>query len=221
MIVDLGAIFREAWIRAAEDQWQKGLQLPGSTAERQIGEFFREIGWQWALDKFGLDDGLYSEEARKKSPAGLNWCGIFIAAMGTRINEYMVNLIDINAILDVQVASKCLPSTFRMQDKATWKKTKLEPFRALSVDQVQRGDIITLKTLQNPKPYGDHIAIVQDVDRFKSTIRTIEGNATGYFPGGNFGRGVVQRDRAMSAVARVYRADKEHFFYGPSRSEKP
>ncbi len=149
----------------------------------------------------------------RKGP-DFEWCGAFAAACWRA------------AGLDGRIAFAYFASTYRLDnfgryirgidDAATrtayiaFPKPASDPRRHLVCDEhttiaavtrwrPQPGDIVMVTQPKRlPKyRYGSHIAIVERWDPERGVFETIEGNATGCFPDGSIGQGVVRQTRKV------------------------
>ena len=199
-----GEQLRRAWLFVALDEHQKIVRSQGE--EDRITEYFHRCGWQWALNEAA--GGRYSEEARRRRPDLLNWCGLFPAWCGLHVGLYLEPGQCVPVRLRHGVAQRVLPSTYRAQSPDKWADAGIAPPAQVPHDEIAPGDIITVVT-GSGKPYGDHFAIV--VDGEAESLLTVEGNATGELGDGSSGRGVIQRRRPIADVRRVYRLTEKHF----------
>ena len=77
---------------------------------------------------------------------------------------------------------------------------------SLKVDEVRTGDIITVFVNDKKSPvYGNHIVTALSRPNESGDFETIEGNAKGYGPGGDWREGVSKRTRNIKDVACIYR----------------
>lgn len=113
------------------------------------------------------------------------WCGAFASYCYTKVNS--------------NTRKKIFPSCYRMYKN--WGKTS----RRVSVDQIQVGDIVIVYTSKR-SVQGDHITLCSDASTLKDGyISTIEGNARGELGNGEYGEGVIKRERQLDQIAHVYR----------------
>ena len=201
-----GEQLRRALLFVALDEHETTVRSQGE--EDRITEYFHRCGWQWALNETA--GGRYSEEARRRRPDLLNWCGLFPAWCGLHVGLYLEPGQCVPVRLRHGVAQRVLPSTYRAQSPDKWADAGIAPPAQVPHDEIAPGDIVTVVT-GSGKPYGDHFAIVVDVSRDGAWIDTVEGNATGELGDGEVGRGVVTKVRSLADVVRVYRFDERHF----------
>lgn len=188
---------RTVWIQRAND----GREAPKTLRwSKRIELYFRAAGGPWSrtLDK---RDGRI-----KYRPATDAWCGMF-AGYG------FANPDQVPVRVHPEISKRVFPSTYRLNSRKFWKAAgfdKLES-RVWAAD-IQRGDIVTVRTRRNdPRPWGDHIVVALG-PASDGEFPTIEGNAYGNKPSGEWARqGVVIRTRPLSDVRRVYRLRPEHF----------
>ena len=113
------------------------------------------------------------------------WCGAFASYCYTKVNS--------------NTRKKIFPSCYRMYKN--WSKTS----RRVSADQIQVGDIVIVYTSKR-SVQGDHITLCSDASTLKDGyISTIEGNARGELGSGEYGEGVIKRERQLDQIAHVYR----------------
>lgn len=202
-----GKQLRLAVLDAALSEHDRGVRSTGD--EGRISAYFHACGWQWALNEAA--GGRYSEEARQRRPDLLNWCGLFPAWCGLQVGQHLQDGQCVPVRLRHGVASRVLPSTYRVQSPDRWADAGIAPPPQVPHDEILPGDIVTVVT-GDGKSYGDHFAIVESAGR--DELATVEGNATGDLGDGSRGRGVVRRSRPIADVRRVYRLTRKHFEEG-------
>ena len=202
---------RRALVDAALSEWRRPVDAYAD-ADR-ITEYFRGIGWDWAIDEH-CPDGVYDEEIRRTTDAPLDYCGIGLAWVGVHRLPYFVEPGQCVSVRMCEgVASTVMPSTLRKDkrgDLEFWDEIPQDPPEPVDVDDLRRGDIITVETSRG-LDYGDHFALVYEP---ADTVVTIEWNASGELGDGERGRGVVMRTREYDEIRRVIRLDDEHFETG-------
>lgn len=123
------------------------------------------------------------EEDYKKN-GQFSWCGAFAAYCYTS--------------LKFAIRQKILPSCYRLYNN--WYNT------GRRVNEVCIGDIITVYTSSEQSPhYGNHIVLALSLIDESGDFETLEGNAKGYGPNGDWREGVSRRTRNIKDVACIYR----------------
>jgi hypothetical protein len=201
--MDVSQELREAWVQAGLAEWERSIDVTTKEGCLAIEGYFRAINWAWALDRAG---GNYSEQARRAHPATLEYCGIFWAAMGMRVGDFVPVPLSPALRIHQRVAEYVLPSTHRIEHAGHW--AEVPQAERLKVDEMARGDIVLVET-SGRKHYGDHYAMVLEVKEDK--IKTLEANASGLLGSGKQGRGVVQRERPLQSIRRIRRFGEAHF----------
>ena len=196
---------REAWIAAALEEWERGVDATTPDGERIIEGYFDDIRWRWAIERAG---GRYSEAARRSHPATLEYCGIFWAAMGMRVGMYVPTPLSPDIEIHPRVAEYVLPSTHRLEHSGHW--GVVPQADRVTVQEMQRGDLAIVAT-SGRKAYGDHYTGILSVDHDRRVIETLEANASGILGDGRRGRGVVKRERSFDSIRRIRRFGKVHF----------
>jgi len=131
-----------------------------------------------------------------KKDKQFEWCGAFAAFCHT-------------AVLP-EIRKKHFPSTYRLY---TWAKGTP---RMIPLEDIQPGDICITSTANTKKKWGQHITLCVEV-LDEEYIRTIEGNAWGHLPDGEYAQGVVTRKRCLvkgreaSWVSHAYKLLAEDF----------
>jgi len=115
------------------------------------------------------------------------WCGAF-AAWCWRAGG-----------LRPEVAKKSFASTYRLH---RWGQEN--PARLVRFPKIVPGDVVVV----GDGDYGSHITLALAWDLPQSALVTVEGNALGRLPGGEWGEGVVMRVRARSEIRAAYRPTK-------------
>ena len=197
--------YREAMVRCLLKEHERLVRSEHETG--RITEYFAGVGWGWALMEAGVEE--YSEAARRRHPGLLNWCGIGVGWAGLQVGYHLGDQCR-PVRLDPLLAKHVLPSTYRADKRADdpeqWAKAGHTP--PDRPDDIQRADIICIVT-GSGKEYGDHFAMVTDVDG--DDIHTVEANGYGRRGDGTEGRGVVRTVRQRDDVRRVIRLTDEHF----------
>lgn len=197
---------REAWVNACLSE--VGTRSVGD--EDRITEYFRGINWGWAIDRH-CPDGVYDDEVRKKigRSGPLNWCGIGPAYCGVHlVGQFLEDGQCVPVRLLPDIANYVLPSTYRNQSKEIHRSHGLDKATAITLEDIQRGDLATVKTGAGIR-WGDHIVVV--TGKSGANVETVEFNAYGDLGNGFNGRGVVRRIRALADVVQVRRFDERHF----------
>ena len=113
------------------------------------------------------------------------WCGCF-AAFAHKAVKFPIR-------------NKVFPSCYRMFK--AWSKTS----RSIDHVKVSPGDIVVVYTSKR-SVQGDHITLCVDNSTInEGYITTIEGNAHGTLGDGEYGEGVIKRERKLTEFAHVYR----------------
>jgi len=69
-----------------------------------------------------------------------------------------------------------------------------------------KGDIVVVYTSSAKTPdYGNHITIALSSPDDEGNFETVEGNAKGEGPNGDWREGVIKRQRSIFDVAHIYR----------------
>jgi len=129
-------------------------------------------------------------EKEYKKNGQFAWCGAFAAFCWQSVK--------------LNIRQKVFPSCYRLH--TNWGQSS----RRLDADQMLPGDIVVVYSSAR-KSYGDHITICREVPDSDGNFQTVEGNAFGTLGDGTYGEGVIQRSRALSEVAHVYRLLGEDF----------
>jgi len=112
------------------------------------------------------------------------WCGAFAAFCYTKVQ--------------FNIKQKIFPSCYRMY--SNWGGTSRK------VAEVMKGDIVVVYTSSAKTPdYGNHITIALSSPDDEGNFETIEGNAKGEGPTGEWREGVIKRQRSIFDVAHIYR----------------
>ena len=113
------------------------------------------------------------------------WCGAFAAFCYTAVKR--------------DIRKKIFPSCYRMY--SAWSATS----RSIENKLVSAGDIVVVYTSKR-STQGDHITLCVDASTIAAGyITTIEGNAHGTLGNGDYGEGVITRERKIEEFAHVYR----------------
>lgn len=119
------------------------------------------------------------------------WCGCFAAFVHTAVK--------------FPIRKKIFPSCYRLYK--AWSKTS----RSIDHAEVAPGDIVVVYSSKRSLQ-GDHITICVDSTTIdQGYITTIEGNAHGTLGNGEYGEGVIKRERKLEEFAHVYRLLGEDF----------
>ena len=119
------------------------------------------------------------------------WCGFFAAFCHTAVK--------------FPIRQKIFPSCYRLYKN--WSKTS----RSIEHSKVAPGDIVVVYSSKRALQ-GDHITLCIDNSTInEGYITTIEGNAHGTLGNGEYGEGVIKRQRKFSEFAHVYRLLGEDF----------
>lgn len=176
-------------VRRALDAWHDGILEPGQRpigeAEPQadrIDDFIRGplgLGWTWT-------------KPYQKNGA-FEWCGAFAAwCLGDAVKA--------------DDRMRIMPSTYRLHRAAANGHPGL---RRLAPADAEPGDVLVVRYARGGKRWGDHICLVERVDRDAGLIHTVEGNASGWVPGGVKGdeaacrEGVIRRTRPLGRASRA------------------
>ena len=124
----------------------------------------------------------WSWEEDYKKNGQFSWCGAYAAFCYQKVKFSLRN--------------KVFPSCYRMNE--AWSNTSRR------VKNIYVGDIVTVFTTAH-KSYGDHIVIALSLVDDNGDFETIEGNAKGFGPNGDWREGVSKRTRNIKDVARIYR----------------
>ncbi len=112
------------------------------------------------------------------------WCGAFAAFCFSKVQFNM--------------RQKIFPSCYRLYNNFNNTSRR--------VGKVRPGDIVTVFTSKDKTPtYGNHIVIAMSLPNVDGDFDTIEGNAKGYGPDGEWREGVSKRTRNIKNVACIYR----------------
>ena len=113
------------------------------------------------------------------------WCGAFAAYCYTSVS--------------FPIRNKIFPSCYRMYKAWSQSSRRIEPAK------VSPGDIVIVYTSKR-SIQGDHITLCVDASTIdQGYITTIEGNAHGELGNGEYGEGVITRQRTLDEFAHVYR----------------
>jgi hypothetical protein len=112
------------------------------------------------------------------------WCGAFVAFCYTE--------------LKLSIRKKILPSCYRLYE--SWNNS------GRRVNEISIGDIVTVFTNDSHSPkYGNHIVLAISLIDENGEFETLEGNAKGAGPNGDWREGVSKRTRNINNVACIYR----------------
>lgn len=123
------------------------------------------------------------EEDYKKN-GDFAWCGAYAAFCYTKLKQH--------------IRQKIFPSCYRLYNN--WSNTSRRS------NEVCIGDVITVFTSSKQSPiYGNHIVLASGLVDENGDFETLEGNAKGYGPNGDWREGVSKRTRNIKDVACIYR----------------
>lgn len=118
------------------------------------------------------------------------WCGAFAAFCYNKLR--------------LTIRSKIFPSCYRLWN--AWGGTSRK------VSELNHGDIVVVYTSDDRSPsYGNHITICMSFPDNDGNFETIEGNARGQGPSGDFQEGVIRRKRNVKDIAHIYRPASEDY----------
>lgn len=188
---------RTVWIQRANE----GQEAPKTKRwTKRIELYFRTAGptWERILSKRSGE--------LKYRPASDPWCGMFVGYGFAHPDGVDVRV-------HPEISRRVFPSTYRLNSRKFWEAAGFDKLESLAPADIQRGDVVTVRTRRNdPRPWGDHIVCALGPVGPDGSFPTIEGNAYGNKPSGEWNRqGVVIRTRPLSDVRRVYRLLPEHF----------
>mgnify|MGYP006287574143 CR=1 FL=1 len=195
-----------ALVSAADAEWRKNIKDFDAGQEatpEEIGKYFRNTGWQWFLDQYS--NGTYTERWRQQP--WQSYCGLFVAYCGLHVGRHVADDQCAAVALKRHVASAVLPSTVKLADRSRWKTQPKRP----GLIELQPGDIATVGDYKGGA--GSHIVLVVSRPSNKE-VETIEGNATGRFPDGTTGEGVIRRTRKLDEIHATYRLKWKHYTNG-------
>lgn len=125
-----------------------------------------------------------------KKNGQFSWCGAFAAMCFTKVQ--------------FKIRQKIFPSCYRLY--TNFNNTSRR------VSDVRPGDIVTVFTSKDKTPnYGNHIVLPMSLPNADGDFDTIEGNAKGYGPDGEWREGVSKRTRNIKDVACIYRLQEDDF----------
>lgn len=184
---------RAAWVRAAEAELEKG--ITDEDGSEEIEEYFHRIGWSFWISKQGY-----------KNVEKYAWCGVFIAATGLALGDFLEEDRCVDLALDSQIALFVLPSTLRLSDPEKWNRAGFPSpvIRGLAFPKMQVVPGCVAAVGSGPK--GSHLILVRTVDYEEMTFTTIEGNATKK----DF-EGVISKTRDISEIKVLWEPDYIHF----------
>ena len=126
----------------------------------------------------------WSWEKDYKKNGQFAWCGAFAAFCFSKVQ--------------FNIRQKIFPSCYRLYNNFNNTSRR--------AGKVRPGDIVTVFTSKDKTPiYGNHIVIAMSLPDVDGDFDTIEGNAKGYGPGGEWREGVSKRTRNIKDVACIYR----------------
>lgn len=171
---------RPVCVDRALDMWALGVLEPGQT----------DAGPATAQADF-IDDiirnhakGAWTWVDRYKRNGQRAWCGHFAAAC-------------YGDALPKKVRQKVLASCARLMDHGPD-----HGVRRISLAECRPGDVLVVKHAHGNSRTGDHITLVERIDRAAGLIHTVEGNARGHVPDGEpteagCREGIIRRTRPM------------------------
>lgn len=222
---------RKAWLKAALAQWERNIVDEDDCEE--IVDMFKMVNWQWHLNadtKTG-----YSNRAKWA------WCGHFQSVCGLTLGNYLSNFMSVPIMIDPDIAFKVLPSTQRMVSAGKWREAGYEKpaktfepddesggwvdkriFQRMPIEEVFLPGAIAMiaartygkgKKFDKRNEIGGHYVCIESLEGDR--VNTVEGNATGELPSGDWGEGVVRRRgehaRKVSDFKRVIHFSYKHF----------
>lgn len=191
---------RRALVRSAQALWRTNVQ---DLADGEVNHKITAI----------FDDNQWGAWLRERCPEGYtrppdpDYCGHTVAYVARRVGEHLDPLQCLPVMIDPKIAHQIFPSTYRLSRKDRWAEIGHDAPGYVAPERVAPGDIVVVG---KRKAYGDHITLcIYPLER--GEFMTIEGNATGEFPDGTRGKGVVRRRRKVSEITRVYRLSASYF----------
>ena len=179
----------EEALRRSEAEFELNVTEPelGGDSSRITGYITsREgIGWSSALDE---TDDQYVKNGQ------FAWCGCFAAWCYTG--------------LKFKIRFNSFASCYRLYRDLGNTSREVREFT-----KIRPGDIFTVWPSNSDRSYkwGDHIVIARSYPDADGEIETIEGNAKGYGPEGDWREGVSKRSRNISTIAKAYRPQAEDY----------
>lgn len=176
-------------LQRAEGEWLKKVQEPPrGEGQLDIQKYIRQgLTWQ-SCDRKDFGQPLpYVRDS-------FSWCGAFAAWCYITLKR--------------DIRKKIMPSCSRLS--SNWGRSG----RNRTGGPIQAGDILTVWTTQRGdqrNAYGQHIVLACGPANDQGMIDTVEGNAKGSGPEGQYYEGVIKRQRSLEDVARVYRPFEEDF----------
>lgn len=191
---------RRAFLAAVRAEWSRPVEV--EEHDDRVTEYFRGIGWGWAIDKH-CPGGTYDEQVRRTTDAPLDYCGIGPAwVLVHRLGQHLEDQQCVPVRLRRGIARHVLPSTYRANSVDHWDRADTDPPAQIPPEDIEPGHLVTVVT-SHGRGYGDHFAVARERPG-DGELATIEWNATGELGDGREGRGVVRRSRLMDDVRRVY-----------------
>lgn len=173
----------DAVLKQAEYEWNLDVTEPGGggLSERITYYIKNANALGWSWEDDYTRNGQFA------------WCGAFAAACySDRVRS--------------NVRSKIFSSCYRMYDN--WSSTS----RSQLPSNLRPGDLVIVYTSSEKTPiYGNHITLATSKPDQAGNFETVEGNAFGNGPDGQWREGVSKRTRNLADVAFVYRLLDEDY----------
>lgn len=186
-------------LAVAQGEWKLDVEEPdGHNWERIDGYVRGKFGLKWtSADKDNLSSPIpYTRNGQ------FYWCGAFAAwghgcaGLDPRVRKYLLaSTLRINAACNGKSHSKNMQTAI-----------KLYPVRRLSWKQLLPGDIACFG--EEGSKEGDHVVLIEKIEG--DTAHTIEGNAHGTGPDGEYREGVIKHQRPKTANRKA----EYRFIYG-------
>jgi hypothetical protein len=158
----------------ANEEWAMHVEEPPNTNWQRIDQYIQGpqgLGWSWIAKSWEWVKGIYSKNRQ------FEWCGAFAAfCYGA-------------AGLSAHNRRKHLAGCTRLY---RWSGGRRGNDRRIKPRDITFGDIVVVGKKKGSVK-GSHITICSGVGR--RGIKTIEGNAYGRLPDGEYGEGVIKRSR--------------------------
>ncbi|MFB6372037.1 MAG: hypothetical protein ABEN55_02710 [Bradymonadaceae bacterium] len=190
---------RSSAVDVALEEWERVVRDPQD--RDRIKTYIREGGADWMLD-----GGRYVESENF-------WCGMFAAYCFQQVGEHLVDGQCVDLTLADGLGRQIFPSTARLVGRGPYPWTDFVegPPARISPEDIQRGDILLVKTGRTDRPYGGHVVLAEGPPE-DGKIPTVEGNSShGRLGNGEPGEGVCRAHWSAEDVGMALRLKARHF----------
>jgi len=190
---------RNAAVDVAIEEWERVVRDPQD--RDRIKTYIRESGAGWMLDVGRYDE---SEDF---------WCGTFAAYCFQQVGDHLVDGQCVDLSLADGLGRQIFPSTVRLAGRGPYPWTDFAdgPPERIDPEDVQRGDVLSVKTGRTSRPYGGHVVLAEGPPE-SGEIPTVEGNSSHGVLGNNEpGEGVCRAAWSVDDIGLALRLRKSHF----------